>query len=165
MLKNNGYVLEQLYSPLIIQTTPGHTELKEIAKGCFTSLHSHHYLGFAETQRKLFEKEDPRRVKPLLYMYRVLLSGIYLMQMGEVEANLLRLNEYFRLPQIEDLVSLKLSGAEKSTLSDIDLDFHESEYRRLRAALEEASETSDLPKLPTAKPALHDLAIRLRALG
>ena len=58
-----------------------------------TRHHSHHYLGFAETQWNLFEKERPRRVKPLLYVYRVLLTGIHLMRTGEVEANLLRLNE------------------------------------------------------------------------
>src|SRR5438045_8633310 len=29
MLKKNGYVLEQLYSPLVLHTTPAHEELKE----------------------------------------------------------------------------------------------------------------------------------------
>src|SRR3954469_24530553 len=67
LLKKNGYVLEQLYSPLIVQTTREHEELKEIAKGLITRHHSHHYFGFAETQWKLFHKEQPRRVKPLLY--------------------------------------------------------------------------------------------------
>ena len=74
LLKKNGYVLEQLYSPLIVHTTPAHEELKAIARGCITRHHSHHYFGFAETQWKLFEKERPRRVKPLLYVYRVLLT-------------------------------------------------------------------------------------------
>ena len=41
LLKKNGYVLEQLYSPLIVHTTPEHAELKEIAKGCITRHHSH----------------------------------------------------------------------------------------------------------------------------
>src|ERR1044072_8716181 len=36
LLKRNGYVLEQLYSPLIVRTTPEHEELKEIARGCIT---------------------------------------------------------------------------------------------------------------------------------
>ncbi len=35
-LKKNGYVLEQLYSPLAVHTTPEHAELKEIAKRCIT---------------------------------------------------------------------------------------------------------------------------------
>lgn len=102
LLKKNGYVLEQLYSPLVVQTTPEHAELKEIAKGCITRHHSHHYFGFAETQWKLFDKERPRRVKPLLYVYRVLLTGIHLMRTGVVNANLVALNEEARLPYIED---------------------------------------------------------------
>ena len=90
-------MLEQLYSPLVVHTTPEHEELKAIARGCVTRHHSHHYFGFAETQWRLFEKERPRRVKPLLYVYRVLLTGIHLMRTGEVEANLVRLNEEARL--------------------------------------------------------------------
>src|SRR5690348_9433890 len=53
LLKRNGYVLEQLFSPLIVQTSPEHDELKAIAEGCVTRHHSHHYLGFAATQRNL----------------------------------------------------------------------------------------------------------------
>jgi len=70
LLKKNGYVLEQLYSPLVIQSSPAHDELKQIAKSCVTRHHSHHYLGFAATQWNLFQKESPPRVKPLLYVYR-----------------------------------------------------------------------------------------------
>lgn len=97
MLKRNGYVLEQLYSPLVVRTSPEHEELKRLGRGCLTRYHSHHYLGFAATQWKLFEKEQPRRVKPLLYVYRVLLTGIHLMRSGEIEANLVTLNDRFRL--------------------------------------------------------------------
>src|SRR5438067_13631638 len=35
LLKKNGYVLEQLYSPLIVHTTPEHGELKEICSARF----------------------------------------------------------------------------------------------------------------------------------
>src|SRR5687767_270529 len=30
MLRKNGYVLEQLYSPLVVHTTPEHAELKQV---------------------------------------------------------------------------------------------------------------------------------------
>jgi predicted nucleotidyltransferase len=50
LLRKNGYVLEQLYSPLIVQSSPEHLELKKIAHGCVTKHHAHHYFGFAETQ-------------------------------------------------------------------------------------------------------------------
>jgi predicted nucleotidyltransferase len=164
LLKKNGYVLEQLFSPLIVHTTPEHSELKAIAHGCITKHHSHHYFGFAETQWKLFDKERPRRVKPLLYVYRVLLTGVHLMRTGEVEANLVALNKEFRLPYIADLVARKLAGAEKSKLEDADIGFHELEYQRLRAELQAAHEASKLPESPSeeTRAALNELLVRVR---
>jgi predicted nucleotidyltransferase len=162
LLKKNGYVLEQAYSPLVVHTTPEHEELKAIARGCVTRHHSHHYFGFAETQWRLFEKERPRRVKPLLYVYRVLLTGIRLMRTGEVEANLVRLNDEARLPHVADLIARKLAGHEQSALEDADLAFHQREYDRLRGELEAAYQASGLPEGPTARPALNDLLVRMR---
>ena len=162
MLKKNGYVLEQLHSPLVIHTTPEHAELKALAKGCITRHHSHHYFGFAETQWRLFEKESPRRVKPLLYVYRVLMTGIHLMTTGEVEANLARLNDEARLTHVEDLIARKLAGPERSALDDDHFAFHEREYHRLRAKLGAAHQASTLPEAATSRPALNDLLVRLR---
>lgn len=162
MIKKNGYVLEQLLSPLVVQTSPEHEELKAIARDCVTRFHAHHYLGFAETQWKLFHKESPPRVKPLLYVYRVLLTGIHLMRTGVVEANLLVLNEEARLPYVDELVARKLAGPEKGVLDAADLAFHESEYRRLIDQLEAAMQRSQLPEQATCKAALNDLLVRLR---
>jgi predicted nucleotidyltransferase len=173
LLKKNGYVLEQLFSPLIVHTTPEHAELKAIVRrgaggaGVITKHHSHHYFGFAETEWKLFLRESPRRVKPLLYVYRVLLTGIHLMRTGEVEANLVTLNREFRLPYITDLVARKTAGAEKSNLDDADIAFHETEYQRLRAVLQSAHDASSLPEAPGEKTrqALNDLLVRVRLAG
>lgn len=162
MLKKNGYVLEQLLSPLVVQTTPEHEELKSLAPACITRHHAHHYLGFAATQWKLFQKEDPPRVKPLLYVYRVLLTGIHLMRTGEIEANLLHLNEEARLPYLPELIAQKQEGPEKGTLSAADLALHQQEYERLTWELEEARERSQLPEQATAKDALNDLLVRIR---
>jgi predicted nucleotidyltransferase len=162
MLKRNGYVLEQLYSPLIVQTNAGHEELKAIADHCITRHHVHHYLGFAKTQWRLFNQETPPRVKPLLYLYRVLLTGIYLMQTGKIEANLNQLNQEFNLPYIPDLVALKVSGAEKVRIPNLNLEFHQQEYDRLREELALSAQNSHLPDLATAKPALNDLLVRIR---
>lgn len=162
LLKKNGYVLEQLFSPLVLKTSAAHEELKELARECVTRHHSHHYFGFAETQWKLFDKERPRRVKPLLYVFRVLLTGIHLMRTGTVEANLRVLNDEFRLDYLPELIERKLQGPERSTLDDADMDFYRGEYERLRALLEESSQSSTLPEAPTARAALDDLLIRLR---
>jgi predicted nucleotidyltransferase len=162
MLKKNGYVMEQVLSPLIVHTTPEHDELKAIAADCLTKHHAHHYLGFAATQWKLFQKENPPRVKPLLYVYRVLLTGIHLMRTGVVEANLVHLNETFKLPYVPELIERKISGTEKGTLDQADLLFHEQEYGRLRIELEQTFEQSTLPENPSGAAALNDLLVRLR---
>jgi predicted nucleotidyltransferase len=162
MLKKNGYVLEQLLSPLIVHTTPEHEELKDIAPDCITRYHAYHYLGFVETQWKLFQKADPPHVKPLLYVYRVLLTGIHLMRSGTIEANLPRLNEEFRLPYIPELIERKTTGPEKGSLEQADLAFHQREFERLRADLEEAMKVSRLPENSTGTEALNDLLVRLR---
>jgi len=162
MLRKNGYVLEQLLSPLVVFSTPAHQELKALAPACVTRHHAHHYLGFSETQWKLFLKEDPPRVKPLLYVYRVLLTGIHLMRTGRIEANLNILNDEAKLPYVPDLVARKTGGPEKGTLTATDLEFHRREYEKLRAELEQASVDSRLPESPTAQDALHDLLVRIR---
>jgi predicted nucleotidyltransferase len=161
-LKKNGYVLEQVLSPLVVHTTPEHAELKEIVKNCITRHHAHHYLGFSETQWRLFQKEDPPHVKPLLYVYRVLLTGIHLMRTGEVQANLEVLNGEFKLPYLPELIERKLRGTEKERLERADLGFHQREYERLRAEQELAYQESKLPEAPSGMAALHDLLVRIR---
>jgi predicted nucleotidyltransferase len=162
MLRKNGYVLEQLLSPLVLYTSPEHEELKAISRDCITRHHAHHYLGFAETQWRLFQKEDPPHVKPLLYTYRVLLTGIHLMRTGEVEANLIRLNDAAKLTYIPELIERKTGGPEKGRLAQTDLPLHQREYERLVGELKRASEASELPEGPNARGALSDLLVRLR---
>lgn len=164
MLKRNGYVLEQLFSPLIVLTTPEHEELRALAAGCITRHHVHHYRGFSEQQWRLFEKEHPRRVKPLLYVFRVLLTGIHLMRSGRVEANLPRLNEMFRLPYIDELIATKTSGHERQVIPDTRIDFFAAEYERLRAQLELEAERTSLPEESKARVAMHELLLRLRGV-
>jgi predicted nucleotidyltransferase len=162
LLKPNGYVLEQVLSPLVVLTTPAHEELATLAHGCITRVHSKHYQGFAESQWRLFMKEEPHRVKPLLYVFRVLLTGIHLMRTGTVEADLNMLNEAFGLPYLEELIEQKRQSTEQTTLNEGDLAFFEGEFARLLGVLEEAMRESTLPEAPSARPALEDYLIRTR---
>jgi uncharacterized protein len=165
MLKRNGYVLEQLLSPLVIQTSPIHAELKALVPDCLTKHHSHHYLGFAQTQWRLFSQGIPLKVKPLLYVYRVLLTGIHLMQSGEVQANLVMLNREFELAYLDDLIAQKVAGAEKSELVATDLAFHQLEFSRLIMMLEAARDASHLADEPIAEVAMNDLLLRSRCVS
>lgn len=84
LLRKNGYVLEKVFSPLTVLATTEHEDLQAPATGCITRHHAQHYSGFVATQWKLFEKERPRRLKPLLYVYRVPFTGIHLMRAGRI---------------------------------------------------------------------------------
>ena len=84
------------------------------------------------------------------------------MRTGEVEANLVRLNESAKLPHLPELIERKVTGSEKGRLEAADLDFHQREYERLRAELEQAYEKSSLPENPSGGKALNDLLIRVR---
>ena len=162
LLKKNGYVLEQVFSPLVMRTGGPHEELKSIANRCITRHHVHHYLGFARNQWKLFTKEDPPRVKPLLYVYRVLLTGIHLMRTGCIEADLTRLAEEHDVAHLNELIRHKKEGSEQVRLKTADLEFHAKEFERHIEQLEEAGRRSRLRDTPEGRDDLHDLLVRLR---
>ena len=160
LLKRNGYVLEQLLSPLVVRSSGEHEELKSLVPQIITKHHAHHYLGFARNQWRMFEKEP--RVKTLLYVYRVLLTGIHLMQSHEVQPNLPKLLEHLPQPGVEDLVAAKMQGAEKQSLPAAEVERHRDTFQDLLAELDSARDQSKLPENPTAYPALQDLVVRTR---
>lgn len=162
LLKPNGCVLEQIYSPLVLHTTAEHEELKEIARGTITRRHVLHYLGFSGNDWKLVLKQPQRRVKRLLYVFRVILAGVHLLRTGEVEANPVRLNEEHPLPYVPELIARKRAGSENLARADEELAPFAAEYLRLREELRQAGEASTLPEEATAGPALNDLLVRLR---
>ena len=160
LLGRSGNVLEHIFSPLMHHRTPYFDELREIAEGCITKNHGHAYRGYAESVWDSLGRTP--KLKPLLYVFRVLLTGLHLMETGEVESNLMRLNHRYRLPYLTDLITMKLQGSEDTLLDDHDLEFYEREYRRLVRKLDDARMASELPDDPRGKPELHDLLVRLR---
>lgn len=162
LLRDNGYVLEQLFSPLVVHATEAHEELKQVARGCVTRRCARHYLGFAAGQWKLWERDEPRRVKPLLYLYRVLLTGIRMMRTGEVVASLPACNAEMGLPYVDDLIARKTDGPERAVLSGADAAFHAREFARLSRLLAEAAEASHLPGSATCRAEMRDFVLRAR---
>jgi len=162
MLKPNGYVLEQIFSPHVVFSHPAFPRLRELARGCITKHHWHHYRGFANNQWELFSKETPRRVKPLLYVYRVLLTGVHLMRTGEIEAHLPTLNQEARLSQVDELIDRKLHHPENSALLEPEMIFHRREFDRLLQNLEVEAGISCLPESPSAADGLDELLVDLR---
>ncbi|WP_428261117.1 nucleotidyltransferase domain-containing protein [Haliangium sp.] len=161
LTNHNGYVLEQLFSPLVVVSTPAHEELMELGKGCVTRPTVRHYLGFARGRRKRLAEPEPT-VKHLLYAYRVLLTGIHMMQTGEVISNLSVLNQRFGLTGIDELVDRKRTGAEKMRLDERELAAQEAQLGELETKLRQAHEHSQLPEEPTTADALDAFVVRLR---
>lgn len=164
MLRHNGYVLEQLFSPLVVSGGAALEELREIGRGCITRGLFRHYRGFAHSRRRLLAGPHPT-VKHLLYAYRVYLTGIHVLQEGRIECHIESLNEKFKLPKIEDLVDRKRTTAEKTPLDADEIPAHEKELDRLDACLAAAHERSGLPEEPATQTALNDFVVNLRLSG
>lgn len=159
LVKNNGYILEQVFSPLVVQGEEFLARLRPLAQQCVTRLHYHHYRGFFATQRKLLEKQEPKTAKALLYAYRVLMTGVHLLRTGEVEANLVRLNAEFRRPFIDDLIAQKV--AEQAAPRGLDWSFHQQELARLEDEMDQAFQHSELPEARD-RAAVNEFLIALR---
>ncbi|KOV78817.1 nucleotidyltransferase [Streptomyces sp. NRRL WC-3618] len=163
MLRRNGYVLEQLLSPLVVHTTDSHHELAVLAAGVLTSHHAHHYRGFAQTQWRLFEKSG--ELKPLLYTFRALLTGIQLMRGGGVQAHLPTLVEGIGEAPVY-LPELIAAKAEREHgPAGVDHARVAGDVERLHRVLDDAQGVSVLPDAPVAHDALHDFVVRVRLAG
>lgn len=163
LLSRNGYVLEQLLSPIVVRSSPAHEELVALGPATVTRHHAHHYRGFAHTQRRLYGKSG--ELKPLLYTFRAYLTGLHLMRSGELSAHLPTLAGL--VPEapgyLPELIEAKTAGehlaaggvAPDAAVLDADLAV-------LERALDEARESTRLPERPGAEDAVHDLLVRLR---
>lgn len=157
----NGYVLEQIFSPLVVVTTPEHDELRTLARGCITRPLVRHYLGFARGRRERLREPDPT-VKHLLYAYRVYLAGIHAMETGEIVSNLAVLTEARPSARIAELVARKVAGSEHMALAPREVEAEEAALDVMEAMLGAAHEKSALPDAPTTRDAIEDLVVRAR---
>ena len=162
LLRRSGSALEYVLSPLLVATSPGHARLCELARRSVTPLHANHYLGFARRRWEAFELEQTKRTKTLLYVYRVLATGIWLMRTGEVQASLPALHRELGLDFVPGLIEAKRSAGERAPLPDADLAFHGRHYARLMDELERARKASSLPVRPEVRAELDDLIVALR---
>jgi predicted nucleotidyltransferase len=154
----NGYVLEQLLSPLVLHTSGAHRALIELAPGLITRHHAHHYLGFAATQLRLFDKTA--ELKPALYTLRVLHTGIHLMRTGTVVADLTHLSD---AAHVQEMIALKRDAEHAAFPDALRVPFLD-DAEQLRETLETERDRSALPQQPdpAAVEALHDLIVRTR---
>jgi len=125
-MDGNSNLLENIFSDQIY-TVLDYLDLKnEIVlnkRGILNSykgLALHNYKKFIMTGRK-------KTIKKYLYVFRGLLAGIYALETGKIEPNILILNKHFKNPYVKTLVKLKKEGKEKEDLPKHILDSGEIE--------------------------------------
>lgn len=160
LCKHNGYILEQIFSPLVVLGGDFLEQLRLLGRRCITRNCHRHYRGFLQTQLTMLAKEEVKKAKTLLYAYRVVLTGIHLLRTGEVQANLFALNGEFKLPFIADLVARK-QAREHGVLSGLDYAWHRAELARWEEQLDAAYADSELPEEPPYDE-VHDFLVALR---
>ena len=87
------------------------------------------------------------------------MTGIHLMDSGQLQANLMTLNEEFQLAGISELVASKTT--EKAEPADLDWSFHATQLDQLEAKLNSAFAESKLPE-SRDRQAVNELLIELR---
>lgn len=147
LVAKNGYVLEQILSPLVVAAGPHFDRLRALAAGSVNRTLYHHYRGFARGRWKAFTSEEPKRVKTLLYVYRVLLTAVHLLETGELEANLPRLAAARGIDYVGELVERKVAG-EATTIDREEVERHAQRVSMLEAEMLRAHEASPLPDAP-----------------
>lgn len=161
LVSKNGYVLEQILSPLVVVSTPEFERLQTLARESLNKTLYHHYRGFARGRWKTFTAEEPKRVKTLLYVFRVLLTGIHLLETGEVDANLPRLAAARGLDFVSDLVERKRSG-EATTLDREEVERHAQRVSSLEAEMLRAYDNSRLPDAAQNVDEINEFLIETR---
>ena len=167
LLNRNGYVLEQLHSPLVVHTTPEHAELKEDrACGCVTRHHQ----------------------APLPRLRRDAVGAVRQGEPAPREAAPLRLSRPAdgHSPHADRRDAVEPRHAQRGVSAAAARRPHRSQGRRAgeghppgggwsvsrggstcvsSPCSKRAPPRSSLPEAPSSKPALHDLLVRIRLRG
>lgn len=163
LLQPHGNYLEQLFSPLVVVDTPWAEELRSLARqGAISRRAYQPYAGYARSQWLQWRKQavaGPAPLKPLLYAYRVSLTGIHLLRTGQVNASLAELAPEYGYSHLLALIAAKTS--EHAALA-LPVAEHDAALARLQEELAAARDASPLPPEPTNEPALDDFVLRVR---
>lgn len=149
-LKGNCNVLEHL-SAKQIYATPEFLQLREMLLASYgkDGLYNS-YKGLASFNYKKFILSGRRNtVKKYLYVFRGLMSGIYALETNKIEPNLEKLNKHFKIPEVKELIKIKVSGKEDAELpSHLDKGRIEEKILKLFDRLSKAYTKNSLPNEP-----------------
>lgn len=145
-IKGNGNVLEHLSAPQIYSTRE-HIKLKRLFNILPKNGIYNHYRGMAyNNYRQFIVSKKKLSVKIYLYILGSLMRGIYALQTGKIEPNILKLDSHLHVSGVADLVERKRDGTEEVLLpEDTSYKALETTIHMLFEQIEKAYSESALP--------------------
>jgi hypothetical protein len=154
MLAGNGNFIERVLGSLAMQSSTLHDELRPLVKRALSRRVHKHYRGFAQNQLRFAEAEPT--AKKLLYVLRTAMTGIHLLETGELETDLTRL-----MPDAMPLIERKRSG-ERVAIDRALLDEWRPRIDGLFTRLDRARDASPLPEESQNTSELRDWLVATR---
>ncbi len=165
LIKGNGNMLERVFdrAPLYCADPEAIEELRALTRAALSRRAYHHYRGFAFGQRKAVDPDAPQ-AKKVLYVLRTTLTGVHLLETGEVDADLSALYERYGFSEVPELIAHKRQAERGILPEDWNPARIEALMDRAFARIEAAKEASALPEKPSAEAeaALEDWLVRRR---
>jgi hypothetical protein len=158
LLSPSGYVFEQIHSPYPVLESKPFKQLKQLSKSVVCKALHNHYSGFALSIYKKARTAGWADIKEDLYLMRVLMTGITLLETGNVIVNLPELNKKFKLDVVPQLIELREQSETARGLVNLD-----KEATELFNRLDAAYKASNLPDQVQNVDKFNDFLLKIRA--
>jgi len=145
--QSNGNYIEKLLSPLILQTSQEHEEIKELTKKSISKKLYDFYDNFAQQIRA--EGKRTGNLKNFLYASRLYMAGAHILNTGEIVQSLVDLNRDKPIQLINEMIEAKKSGELQKFQGDRTYLYNVLD--NLKEGLDRAFENSHLPTTPSNK--------------
>lgn len=164
ILNGNGNFIERVLGRMVAHESKLLAELRPLVVRALSRRVLRHYRGFALNQLRFAEKEPT--AKKLLYVLRTSLTGIHLLETGELEADVTRLLDTYGLTDAVELVERKRAG-ERVGIDPELLGSWRPRIDALFVRLDASLERSPLPADPPNVSQLRDwlLSVRKSRMG
>jgi hypothetical protein len=159
ILGGNGNFLERVLGRMTATESAWLLELRPLVTRSLSRRAHRHYRGFAMNQLRFLEKEPT--AKKLLYVLRTSLTGIHLLETGELETDLTRLMSHYGVPDAAALVERKKAG-ERVALDPEHVSAWRPRVDALFLRLDDAEKKSPLPEHPPNEQELRDWLLSVR---
>ncbi len=115
-LNGNCNALEHFNAPTVYSTRE-YVELRDAINNLFGKAGIYNsYKGMADFNYRKFIAQGRNTVKKYLYVFRGLMAGIYALETGQIEANIEKLNQYFKFKEVKGLIAAKRANKENDLL-------------------------------------------------